>query len=161
MVAKSTIWFDLDGVLANFDKAADHALGGDHYRYTFIYGDDVLWQRLHAYPNFFESMELMPGAELMLRHVDLSRVKILTALPKTNSAEINRQKREWVREHIIAPLPVVTCFTKDKPQYCVPGDVLIDDRAINRDEWERRGGTFILHESAMSTIAQLERLGLT
>lgn len=157
---KPTIWFDLDGVLADFDKAAAHVLGGDHYRYTFIYGDDILWKRLHSVPDFFRHMGMMPGAKLMLDHVDIERVKILTALPKTNGAEIDRQKRGWVREHVVYPVPVITCFAEDKPDYCMPGDVLIDDRAINQVEWQRRGGTFILHESVMSTLSQLERMGL-
>lgn len=155
-----TIFLDLDGVLANFDKAAGQIVGGDHYRYTFIYGDPVLWVRLHSDPNFFLNMEMMPGAKLLLKSIG-QPFKVLTALPKTNSAEVDRQKRAWVAAHVCPNAPVITCFSKDKPDYCQPGDILIDDRAINMAEWVAKGGRFILHESVMGTIARLEELGLT
>lgn len=156
---RPTIWFDLDGVLADFDKAANRVLGGDHYRYTFVYGDDLLWQRLHSSGSFFANMEMMPGAQMMLDHVDIDRVKVLTALPKTETDRVRQQKEEWVWSWLPGDVPVVTCFTKDKPNFCQPGDILIDDRAVNMKAWEEKGGRFILHTDAMSTLAQLERMG--
>jgi hypothetical protein len=38
--------------------------------------------------------------------------------------------------------------------------VLIDDREKLKDDWEKAGGTFILHTSARSTLDALGRLGI-
>jgi hypothetical protein len=38
--------------------------------------------------------------------------------------------------------------------------VLIDDREKLKDDWEKAGGTFILHTSAKSTLDALRELGI-
>ena len=158
-----TVWFDLDGVLANFDKEAERVLGTNNiYRFEFVHGQDLFWKLLDSEPNFFRRMEMMPGAHHMLRAAGVWKrdVRILTALPKTNPENVDAQKRYWVNENIGSHVPVVTCLTKDKPNYCKPGDILIDDRAVNKRRWKEKGGKFILHENVGNTLAQLEALGV-
>jgi hypothetical protein len=40
----------------------------------------------------------------------------------------------------------------------VPGDILIDDRSSNIEEWHAAGGTGILHTNYIDTLCQLEIL---
>ncbi|RVJ51449.1 hypothetical protein CN175_15875 [Sinorhizobium meliloti] len=156
-----TIYLDLDGVLADFDKRACEVLNGEcHYRYDFIHGGDALWARLNAVPDFFRSFDKMPDADVLwdaVRHLD---PVILTALPKTNPGVVDWQKREWVEENLGQRVRVTTCETHDKPLYCKPGDILIDDRSVNKARWEAAGGIFILHNRAVFTVAKLRQLGI-
>lgn len=156
-----TVYLDLDGVLADFDKRACEVLNGEcHYRYDFIHGGDALWARLNAVPDFFRSFGLMPDAEALWGAVKHLNPVILTALPKTNPHVVDAQKRLWVAEHFGRDVGVITCETKDKPKFCEPGDILIDDRSVNKTRWDKRGGTFILHSKAIFTIAKLKQLGI-
>lgn len=154
------IYLDLDGVLANFDKAAEEACGTDNiYKFEFVHGPEEFWKRCHASPTFFLDMEMMPGAELLLRATEGMDRTVLTALPSTGAASVDQQKRSWVQMHLGYGTPVITCQTKDKPNYCQPGDLLIDDRAINRKRWLDRGGQFILHKSVGETMLEMYEKG--
>jgi hypothetical protein len=84
---------------------------------------------------------------------------ILTALPREGAEKVDRQKRQWVRDYF-GEYEVITCQTKDKPNYCKPGDILIDDRAVNRDRWIKKGGTYIIHTTAARTVGALQALGI-
>lgn len=156
----SRIYVDLDGVLADFDTAANAVIGEDHYKFSWQRGDALLWQRLNAVSDFFLSMPMMPDAEHLWRAVEHRDPAILTALPKTNREEVARQKREWVKKHLGPNVSVITCMTRDKPDYATPGAVLIDDRTVNQPDWEAAGGHFIHHLSAMHSILELRSRGL-
>lgn len=156
-----TIYVDLDGVLADYDTAANEALGTDnHYKYEFIWGAEVYWKRLHASRDFFGNLGLMPQAKMLWLKVKPYGAKILTALPKTGAEIVDKQKRQWVKDKIDWQAEVITCRTPEKPNYCKPGDILIDDRAINRDAWIAKGGTYIIHTDAERTIGTLKALGI-
>lgn len=159
-MTKPTIYLDLDGVLANFDKRAEEVLGTDNiYKFEFVYGTTALWNGINSDPFFFKNLEVMPGARRLLEATRYYPNVILTALPKSNAARVDEQKREWVKEHLGGRFPVITCLTKEKPAVCKPGDLLIDDRAIVKSEWEARGGKFIVHTSVENTLEQLKTLG--
>ena len=110
-----------------------------------------MWSRL--------GVELMPDASDLLNAVEHLEPVILTALPRDNAERAAKHKRDWVSNHI-GTYEVLTCQTKDKPNFCKPGDVLIDDRAINRDAWLAKGGTYIIHTTAERTIGTLQALGI-
>jgi hypothetical protein len=156
-----TIYVDLDGVLADYDTRANEVLGTDnHYKYEFVWGAADYWKQLHVKGNFFSSLGLMPGAKLLWNAVRPLGPKVLTALPSTGAEEVDRQKRKWVSGMIDPNAEVITCKTVEKPNYCQPGDILIDDRAINRDAWIAKGGTYIIHTDAERTIGTLKALGI-
>jgi 5'(3')-deoxyribonucleotidase len=157
-----TVFFDLDGVLANFDMAAEAIIGTNNiYKFEFVYGQDAFWRALNSDPNFFANMKVMPGAKRMLHAVWHQPLKILTALPKSEADNVDRQKRQWVASKLHWKLDVITCLTSEKPDYCQPDDVLIDDRAVNKDRWEAVGGRYIVHTDVENTLGQLRSMGLT
>ena len=49
-------------------------------------------------------------------------------------------------------------FSKDKHVHCQAGDILIDDRASNIEEWRAAGGLAILHKDYNDTMIQLNHL---
>ena len=160
-VTTPTIYFDLDGVLADFDSRAEEILGTDNiYKFEFVYGPEAFWKGINSNAHFFLGLRRMPGSDRLLQATWHYPRAILTALPKTNGDTVDRQKREWVREHFGKGMKVITCTTKDKPNYCLPGDILIDDRAVNKAAWEKAGGKYIIHMSVESTLEQLKSLGV-
>lgn len=150
------LYLDLDGVFADFDAAAEAAIGTDNtYKWEWINGSDAFWAKLNAVPNFFETFPLMDGALELWDAVSETDRTILTAIPKLDGGSVAGQKRRWIRKNLSPDVPVITCLASEKPFYCTPGDVLVDDRRINEAHWVRRGGIFIHHVSAASTIEQL------
>jgi hypothetical protein len=106
-----TIYVDLDGVLANFDKAAEGILKTDNiYKYEFIWGPDKFWEGINRFPNFFADMELMPDARHLWAKIFHLDPVILTALPRENGERVDNQKRNWVRKNFsIDGDRVITC----------------------------------------------------
>jgi hypothetical protein len=84
---------------------------------------------------------------------------ILTALPRENGERVDEQKRAWVKA-TYRPDPGHHLSTKDKPKFCEPGDVLIDDRAVNRDAWIEKGGLYIIHTNTVDTLTTMRTLGI-
>jgi hypothetical protein len=160
MEPELTLYLDLDGVLADFDRLAGEALGTNNiYKYEFVWGQKKFWEKINGLGDFFGQLAPTEDCWELLDAVEHLDPIILTALPSTNADAVAKQKREWVNLHL-GDLDVITCMTKDKPDYCKPGDILIDDRAINRDRWIEKGGTYIIHTSAERSIAALQALGV-
>ena len=153
------VFLDMDGVLANFDKRAEEILSTNNiYKYEFVHGPEVFWHKLNKYPNFFMELELMPDAGVLLNAVWHLDPIVLTALPKTNGDRVRQHKEAWVALNLKEGMKVICCQTHEKPHHCNPGDVLIDDRAVNRQAWEAKGGRYIVHTSAEDSVAQLKEL---
>lgn len=158
---KPTIYLDMDGVLANFDKTAEKILGTSNiYKYDFIWGPEHFWREINKHADFFLSLELMPDAAELYNAVRHLKPKVLTALPKTNPERVRSQKEAWIEMQFGEELPVITCKTHEKPDYCKPGDILIDDRAVNKPAWSERGGRYIVHRSAAESIYELQFMGV-
>lgn len=155
-----TIYLDMDGVLADFDAGARIILETDNtYRWEFIHGQVAFWSKLNSHANFFGALPMMPDAHKLVEAVERGGFTpvVLTALPRKNAFDVKTQKERWIEKHF--GLKVITCMTDDKPDFCEPQDVLVDDRAINRDGWEKKGGTFVLHTSAERSIFALKAKG--
>jgi hypothetical protein len=157
------LYVDLDGVLADFDRAAQEILDTEnHYKYEFIWGPEVYWKKLHAKGDFFAKLKPMSDAGHLWGKINHMNPTILTALPSTEAERVEKQKRTWVQKNLYPqPTEDICCKTTEKPNYCCyPGDILIDDRAVNRDAWMARGGTYIIHTTAERTIGTLNALGI-
>lgn len=153
-----TLFLDLDGVLADFDTGAQRLIGTDNtYKWEWIHGSTAFWDILNADPEFFFKLPMMEDARYLWENVAHLSPTILTALPKSGAQAVERQKRAWVAENLGVDVPVICCLTHEKPNYCNPGDWLVDDRSVNRNRWTDRGGAFVLHQDAIRTIATIER----
>ena len=159
-----TIYLDMDGVVADFDLAAQRRLG-----YTITADErypEEDWVKLKENPRFYRDLPLCQGAmeivrsALTLAHHKGLQVKFLTAIPRGNDMPwAFSDKMEWAN-HYFPGIPVFFGpYSKDKWQHCQPGDVLIDDRTSNIAEWQNAGGVGILHRGdATNTINELNTL---
>jgi hypothetical protein len=149
-----TLFLDLDGVLADFDRGVQAVTGRRPEELPL----KAMWAALARAPRFFETLELMHDAEALWRFCAPHRPTILTGLPL--GAWAPEQKKRWVTRVLGADVPVITCMSRDKPRWSGPGHILVDDRASAREGWEREGGRFIHHVSAERSIALLQEFGI-
>ena len=65
------VLFDLDGVLADFDRGVMELAGFNRNVATAnsAIKDDDMWQAIAKVPNFYDKLELMPGATEMFNSI--------------------------------------------------------------------------------------------
>jgi 5'(3')-deoxyribonucleotidase len=157
-----TLYLDMDGVVADFDEYAARTLGVPPSQ--GIYPDEI-WYKLATNARLYRDLIPTPyAAQLVYQCEQFCNkkkydLKFLTAVPKGNDVPwAFNDKVYWARNYF-ATIPVMFGpFSKDKHQHCQPGDILIDDRASNIEEWRAAGGLAILHKDYADTVNQLEAL---
>ena len=151
------IFFDMDGVLADFDRGVIELCKREPLDQNLPRTDaedDALWASVRTIPNFYYKLQPMEGAvELFhrVRQVYGDRVEILTGIPRPKRGILTagEDKIRWVRDYLDTDVVVNVVLRAEKPQYCTgPDCILIDDYTLNIQEWEAEGGTGILFESA-------------
>ncbi len=164
------IYFDLDGVLADFERGVKEICGlipplqnGKHHKPGH---DDEMWERIKKTKHFYDYLELMPKAKELFDVVYGrygERCEILTGIPKPKRGIENagEDKIKWGRRLLSEEIVVNIVLREEKPQFCKgKGCVLIDDMQRNIRDWNANGGTGIVYTSAEDTIEQLKQLGI-
>lgn len=155
MQNETLVYFDMDGVLADFDAEYIRLVG----HYTPAPHRDTDWKALAKFPNFFLELPVMAGVRALWDMVPGHRRRILSAVAKRIDA-CDNHKRDWLRMNFqIAGDPVIIVNDrKQKYRYCWPGDILIDDRSDNIDEWVANGGVGIFFKSSEQAIVELTKV---
>lgn len=166
------IYFDMDGVLADFDRGIielchlEPYSQNDKWDPSFAERDDRMWEAIRDAGHFYDRLELLPGAKEMFDRVWArygKRCEILTGVPRESRGIVTAgdDKKAWMARLLSDEVKVNVVLRKEKKNYCTGEDcVLIDDRVRTIDEWKDMGGTGILHKSAAQTLKMLEDLGL-
>lgn len=147
-----SLYLDLDGVFADFNKRVEDLAGEPAYRLP----SKRLWQVVHTDPEFFLNLELVPGADRLWSYVKQYNPIFLTGAPSSTS--FREQKAEWVRQKFGPEWQTIVLPKKEKQNYSGWNKILIDDSLINIEQWTSKGGYGILHEDADKTIVALEEL---
>ena len=168
-MADVRIYFDMDGVLADFEKGVREILrmepqpqNGERSAEL----DDLMWEMMRKVDHFYDRLDLMPGAKEMFDRVYGKygdRCEILTGVPREERGIVDAvpDKIAWSHRLLSKDVKVHTVCRKHKIQFSTgPEAVLIDDREKTIKEWRELGGTGILHVSAEQTLKELEELGL-
>ena len=157
---KRTCFVDLDGVLANFDRGFYEITGKDSENVQ----DQELWAAIDAYgkARFFGELPWMPDGKELWNFVSSNflKVKILSALGKTDNDLTAKGKLQWLRHNIPTLQLDDIILVKNKykkKHYCKRGDIMIDDAPIVIDEWSKKGGIGILHKTTQDTINILKK----
>lgn len=155
------LYVDLDGVLADFDGYYHSTFGVRLDRSLLDDDPPNMWVNIQRHGSFYRDMPVMVDARELWEGVRHLEPTILTGVPFSRVPAAEGHKREWLKEHFGADVPIICCKSRDKRLYCLPGDVIIDDWVKYKHMWERAGGTFILHTSAKQSLEELGRVWRT
>lgn len=152
------LYLDMDDTLVDFSGRCVELIGRDWQKEC----DKPNWGKFANHPDLFKTLEPLSDARILWNFVHSvhPRVEILTALPKNGMncfPDVVEHKRDWVRKWF-SPWTKVNFgpFAIDKQHHCrTMFDILIDDNPQNIEQWNQRGGTGILHKSAIETIEEL------
>ena len=146
-----TIYLDLDGVLADFGLAARTLLkkSDDNLDINGRW-PDTDWISIRDQQHFYRDLPLMPRS---LEMVTLARgfrdtlgweLYMLTAIPHKNDMHhVFHDKIDWVADHFPDIRVHFGPYSEDKQYHCTPGDILVDDRTSNCEEWRAQGGVAV------------------
>ena len=160
----SKIYFDMDGVLVDFQGGVKELLGieprpqGFHPDY-----DNKLFDAIREYDHFYRELKPIKGSlELLKRVIDkwgVNNVEVLTGGPKAsrNIPTASEDKMAWIDVNVgIEGLKVNTVLRKEKVQFVKnKSSVLIDDYDSNIKEWREAGGTGILFGDYMNPAEKI------
>ena len=157
------LYLDMDGVVADFDEYAERILGSVP-GHNGIYPDEQ-WVKIAANPRLYRDLKKTSYAdELVSECVDFAILKgyellFLTAVPKGNDIKWAFYDKVIWAQNFYPEIPVhFGPYSIDKWHHCQSGDILIDDRPSNIDEWRAAGGIAIHHTAIDSTLFQLSKL---
>ena len=162
------IYFDMDGVLADFSRGIRELCGVEPIEQGARKPkeEDVMWEKARQVGHFYDKLMPMPGALEMFQTVYEKyddKCEILTGIPKPRRGitTAGEDKISWVRRFLSKDVVVHIVFREEKKNYCKgKGCILIDDYEKNIREWIENGSTGILHISAEETMKELEKLGI-
>ncbi len=159
---KRTVYVDMDGVIADFDKGFREITG----RNSDSVQDQELWAAIdaHGKAKFFGELDWMPGGKELWNFItnNFLKVKILSALGKSDKIDkqTTQGKLAWLRHNIPALQldDIILVQNKHRKKHeCKPGDIIIDDNLVVIQEWNSKGGIGILHRTAAETISKLRQ----
>jgi 5'(3')-deoxyribonucleotidase len=141
------IYLDMDDVVADWKLAAEAIVKRSWHNYIERIPDED-WNKVKAKKRFYRDLPIKPGAyelvEFCRNAVTIGladEVLFLTALPHDFSLPFAAyDKVMWAHERF-PDIPVLFGpYSRDKHTHCQPGDILIDDRTSNCEEWKAAGG---------------------
>ena len=163
------LYFDMDGVLADFDRGVEELLGlpaipqgKQSPAETNRLYDTMREKEAH----FYGKLHPVPGAVEFFNEMHErfgKKCGILTGIPrpKRGIAEARADKEAWLKKYLPGDYEVNIVYRIEKPLLCTgKGCILIDDYKSNIVAWEKAGGTGILHTDFDSTRKKLQELGV-
>ena len=158
-----TVYLDMDGVLADFDKFAVAKLGK---KFDEFPDSETAWAAMYPHQDIYYHLDPMEDANVLvygvlaLQNEFAFNHAILTAIPKIGRIpRAKYDKKIWLRKHF-SDVPFVFNIgphAEHKQYHCNDGDVLIDDAKRNIPQWDARGGYGILHTSAKDSLEKLRK----
>ena len=156
-----TIYIDMDGVVADFDSYVSALLGRPIGWGATQDLTDVEWERLASVDRLYFQMPLMPDATKLIAYIkSLStrfHVHFLTAVPRRSTIPSAKDdKQAWIDKYFPGMRMDIGPYSHHKQKWCKPGDILIDDRPSNIEQWTAVGGIAIYHTGDVD--ASIKRL---
>lgn len=152
-----TIYFDLDGVLADYDGYYRYLFGGSRAEH----GEEESRIKIRSINNWYEKLPLMNDGLKVWNFINQrhSDVRILTASGRDNPAA-GLQKIRWCADKLSIPSTevFVVSHSEEKAKFASEGMILIDD-TLERSilPWVNAGGIGIHHIDSETTIDKLRK----
>lgn len=158
-----TIYLDMDGVVADFNTYAKKLLNTDQMYHSW---PKESWEKIASNPRLYRDLDKTIEADELVKFCQNTckeknwNLLFLTAVPKDNDMPwAFYDKVHWVNNHYPSIPVFFGPYSHSKWNHCQPGDILIDDRISNCNEWTQAGGNAILHQGDIKeTLKKLSLL---
>ena len=167
---KPVVYLDMDGVLADFFGGVEKLYGVSHWKQlTSDKSKDLRQDVIDRITgtNFFETLPKFPSADpliAMIKKFTGGRFSILTSPLRGDHDNSAKWKKVWINQNI--EQPDETTVTGRKEKYAIINgtpNILIDDRPVNIQKWQDKGGYGILYQANKDPLskvsASLEQYG--
>lgn len=151
-----TLYLDMDGVLADFNK--------EYMKHDPEKKDRKRFRKAVLTDKIFTKLDFMPDTQELLNHVSKLQginVEILTSMGTHDPFQANEaryQKLDWLQKHNIPYRANFVHNKKEKAQYATPTSILIDDSVGCISPFIEAGGYGILHVNASDSIRLLDSI---
>ena len=149
-----TLYLDMDGVLADFNK--------EYSKFDPEKADRKRFRESVLQHHIFEKLDFMPDTQELLNHVSRLHgvnIEILTSMgthEPIQAQEAKHQKLKWLAAKNIPYRANFVHNKQEKAKYATPRSILIDDSAGCISPFIEAGGHGILHTNASDTIRILD-----
>ena len=160
------IYLDMDGVIADFFGGVEQMYGVDHWKeLTSVKTGGELKQEVIdriTGSDFFSTLPKFPSADSLIQLIKSAtggRFSILTSPLIGDHENSAAQKKVWIAKNIERPEEVIVSGRKEKWAKQKDGtpNILIDDRPVNIERWEARGGFGILYQANKDSIITVQQ----
>lgn len=151
-----TLYLDMDGVLADFNK--------EYTKFDPLKEDRKKFRSAVIDHKIFEKLDFMPDTQELLNHVCKLHgvtIEILTSMGTHDPFQANEartQKLAWLNKHNIPYKANFVHNKQEKAKYANPRSILIDDSVGCISPFNAAGGHGILHTNASNTISILDSI---
>ena len=152
-----TIYLDIDGVIADFDKRFTELAGMGPREYESSFGREKFWDFIDNKigVKFWTGIEWMPEGKKLYDFVKQFDHKLLSAPSRNDASKIG--KRMWVKKNTPGT-QLILAAAVNKQNYADKSNILIDDREKNIQQWKDAGGIGILFKSTDQVIDELKKI---
>ena len=157
------VYFDMDGVLAFFDKRWEEMYNESPAKTRKIKKFSPLWEGF-VLSYQFETLDFFPGAQELYSFVKQTPQVIGTEILSSSGGElfypqVKRQKHYWLRKSGFEFDAInIVPGRRFKKNYATSTSILIDDTPDVIESFNAAGGIGILHTDANETIETLRKI---
>ncbi len=162
--AKPIVYLDMDGVIADFFGGVERLYGVEHWKQltsdkTKDLRQDVI-DRI-AGTDFFAHLPKFNTADSLIEMIKKftgGQYSILTSPLRGDNENSGYYKKVWIGKNIEKPDDIIV--TGRKESYATKNgiaNILIDDRPINIDKWQAKGGYGILYQANKHSISKVSQ----
>ena len=152
-----TIYLDLDGVIADFDKRFKELAGMGPQEYEDSFGTEKFWDFIdnkHGV-KFWTGIKWMPEGQKLYNFIKQFDHKLLSAPSRNDASKIG--KKIWAKKNTPGT-QLILAAAVNKQNYADKSNILIDDREKNIQQWKDAGGIGILFKSTDQVIDELKKI---
>ena len=160
------VYLDMDGVIADFFGGVEKMFGVKHWKEltSKLSGGQLKQEVIDRITgsDFFANLPKFSTADSLIQLIKSAtggKFSILTSPLIGDHANSAEQKKVWISKNIERPDEVIVSGRKEKWAKQKDGtpNILIDDRPVNIEKWEAKGGFGILYQANKDSIIKVQQ----
>ena len=160
------VYLDMDGVIADFFGGVEKMFGVKHWKEltSKLSGGELKQEVIDRITgsDFFANLPKFPTADSLIELIKSAtggKFSILTSPLIGDHENSATQKKVWINKNIQRPDEVIVSGRKEKWAKQKDGtpNILIDDRPINIERWQAKGGFGILYQANKDSIIKVQQ----